>query len=66
MKLNVYTVDEGGVIAFLGGREWDSRDQYWEYWMRLDDTPEFEDVMGWPDARIEWRGNIGLGVAHAS
>ena len=62
MKLAIYTRDEVGFIEFLGVQEWGSVNQMLAYWYLDGDTPEVEDMLGWPDAKVTWHRHTGYAV----
>ena len=57
----IYSKDDAGIITYIGVKDWTSRQQVLDHYMRADETPHTETARGWPHPSITWHGNIGFG-----
>ena len=64
MKIAFYTRDESGMISYKGIEDWPgfSLQEVLDHYFRGDETPETEQMMGWPHETVAWYGDLGVGM----
>lgn len=58
--IHIYTKDKQGLIKYMGGEEWQSREQFCDHYF-LPKEGRNEALLGWPHASVTWHGSIGFG-----
>lgn len=61
MRIEIYSRDERGIVSGPSSEDgWESVRQMLAHYFHDDETPEVEDMLGWPHSRVVWYGSIGV------
>lgn len=58
--ITFYSRDDAGLLTRHVSSGWDSEADFAEHFGLGDFEAERETLVGWPDASVEWHGNIGI------